>query len=55
MACILYDWLLVISQEDDHCKEQPIFSMVIIARLRKLMTDDMIAVRQMFNFSCFGY
>jgi len=26
---------------------------VIIARLRQLMTDDMIAVRQTFNLPCF--
>ena len=53
MACILYDWLLVISQEDDHLQERPVCSMVIVARLRKLMTDDIIAGRQMFNLPCF--
>jgi len=53
MACILYDWLLVISQDNDHWYGWPICSMVIIARLTKLTTDNMIAVRQMFNLPCF--
>jgi len=46
-------YLLVVSQYEARLCDWPICSIVII-RLRTLISEDMIAVRQMFNLCCYN-